>query len=81
MTEGLRPLPPRIENACNRIEQAVADIEASLAQRDEMVVHESGREDDMERILAENAALRDSRDEVTRRLDAAIQRVQQLLRG
>ncbi len=81
VTEGMRPLPPRIDRARDRIEQAVSEIEASLTQRDAASGGDTVLSAEAERAKVENAALRETHEAAERRLDTAIHRLQEILRG
>ena len=67
----------RLKNAEERIEKAIARMDAALARPRQ----EQNSKPRFAALECENTVLRKKNDEIAIRLDAAISRLQQILRG
>lgn len=69
-------LPPRVTRARERLERAVAAMEAVIEDR---IADSGADESDIDVVRAENRALREATETVSMRLDAAIDRLRAVL--
>ncbi|MBL6927543.1 MAG: hypothetical protein ISR44_00095 [Rhodospirillales bacterium] len=69
------PTPSRVDKAHDRLETAVAKVEAALNERAPTVAADP----DIEQTRAQNVTLREANEKVSQRLDAAIDRLKTVL--
>ena len=73
------PTPSRVDKARDRLENAVARVEAALANRVSSVAADPDPDAEIEQTRAENASLREANVVVSQRLDAVIDRLKTVL--
>ncbi len=85
MSSAKLAAPSRLERARDRLEKAVAKMEAAVDERqgdlDRAATPPEGANEALAEAKSENRALREANDNLSRRLDDAIDRLKSVLEG